>query len=656
MKRLLVALGIVVGLVAAILLIAPAVIPVDAYQHRLIAAVKAATGRDLRINGAMRLAIVPSLAVEASDVAFSNTPGGRATNMAQLKALRVELKWLPLLRGEIVVDHFDLVEPVIALEIDKDGHPNWIFASRKETARPAPNPGGASDTPRHGGAEVALRLDDVRVDDGALSFSDQRTGKQETVTGITVKFSLPGRDSPFVVNGTAVWNGEPVSLDLTVANPTALETGAESTVMLKLVAAPITLAFDGRVKGTTADAVGGTIDINVPSLRNLATWAGAPITMSGTGLGPLMVKGGVTAGDGTIAVSNASISLDAIKATGDLTVVNGDQRPHLSGRLDVERLDLNPYLPTESPRAGTGLSASPGSTASALRPSVTTAGWSDSPLDLAALKAVDADLDLATGPLVYRRIEVGRSRLKIALKDGRLSADLADLALYEGSGKGSITVDGAADEPTLAADFHFTNVTVEPLLQDAANMDRLSGNGGVDLTLTGHGKSERELIASLNGKGALNLAKGAFKGVDLIALIRHAATAIVSAGSSGGLGTETDFSSLTGTFTIAGGILRNNDLKMVSPEIPLDGAGTIDLPRRSVDYKVTPRLAGALAIPVFIRGPWDNISYEPDLAGIVADPAKAVGGVLSSGARGVGGAASGVGKDLGAPLKGLFGQ
>jgi AsmA protein len=111
------------------------------------------------------------------------------------------------------------------------------------------------------------------------------------------------------------------------------------------------------------------------------------------------------------------------------------------------------------------------------------------------------------------------------------------------------------------------------------------------------------------------------------------------------------FSALTGTYAIADGILHNNDLKLVSAEIPMTGKGTVDLPKRTVDYRLEPSLAGMVAVPVVIEGPWDDLTYRPDLAGIAEglakDPGKALG-VLNNAVPG-----STKPSDL---LKGLFGK
>jgi AsmA protein len=184
-------------------------------------------------------------------------------------------------------------------------------------------------------------------------------------------------------------------------------------------------------------------------------------------------------------------------------------------------------------------------------------------------------------------------------------------------------------------------------LHDAADLDRVSGTGGFTVAVTGRGKSQREIIGALNGKGDLNFANGVIKGLNLVGMVKNVAASFQGAQSGAD---QTDFQNLTGTYTITNGILRNSDLQLKSAEIPMTGAGTVDLPHRSVDYKITPKIAGAVAVPVLIKGPWDNLSYQPDLAGMVGDPSK----LLKNGEKGLGDALKGQPK-VNDVLKGLLG-
>ena len=169
MKKLLVATAVLVVLIIAAAITIPLVVPVGAYRARLIALVKQATGRELRIAGPVKLSLLPELAVEANDVSFGNAPGASTPQMVQLRRLRL---W-PLLHGAVVVNRLSLLEPVIALEVDKAGHPNWVF--RPAAAPAAPSAGGGAEPAKTGrGLRLAgVALGKVRLIDGKISYIDQ---------------------------------------------------------------------------------------------------------------------------------------------------------------------------------------------------------------------------------------------------------------------------------------------------------------------------------------------------------------------------------------------------------------------------------------------------------------------------------------------------
>ncbi len=133
-------------------------------------------------------------------------------------------------------------------------------------------------------------------------------------------------------------------------------------------------------------------------------------------------------------------------------------------------------------------------------------------------------------------------------------------------------------------------------------------------------------------------------------MLNMAASKVENLASLGGGGNTTPFSHLTGTWTMTNGLMKNSDLVLDTPNLKAAGAGTVDLPTRNVDYKVTPQVAG-LSVPVLIKGPWDNLSYVPDLAGIVQGVVGgAVGGagnIIKGGAGAAGDVVKGIVPGLG---------
>ena len=684
MKKVLIALAAVVVLVVVALLAAPFFIPVDTYKSQIAQAALEATGRELTIKGDMRLSLLPRLELEAEDVSFANAPGATEPDMARLQKLLVQLQIWPLLSGQVRVDSFILVQPVIHLEVDKTGHPNWVFAKAGmpaagggATSTPAPSTSGPGEIPE-------ISLGDVRLEDGLVTYIDARSGQRVELSAINMTVSLPDMDSPVAADGSLVWNGQKLSLKTKSEALRGLMAGTTTPVSIGLESEMVNLSYEGTVTKAEPAKVDGTVDLDIPSLRELAAWTGNPLAAGGKGLGPLKIKGRVAASPGKVAFTEAQIALDDITAQGDLTADITSGKPYLKGRLDVDRLDLNTYMPPPEDGKAADTSSASTSGGQPAKP----ADWSDEPIDLSGLKAANADFALSVNEILAQEVKIGRSVLVAALKDGLLDLNLQEIKLYEGSGTGKVTVDARGKVPAVANTLAMDGIQAQPLLTDAAGFDRLEGAGALNLSVTTKGNTQREMVQNLNGNGAFKFLDGAVRGLNLAAMLRNVGTAFTD--KSARETQKTDFAELSGTFKIDNGIVRNDDLLMRNPLLRVTGAGTADAPKRTVNYRIEPKAVASLegqgaasdakgvAVPVIVEGPWDNVTYRPDLTAMITDiakdPTKALEGAkdtlnqLKGGAGGLlgggtatppadgGGTTGGAVPDPGTVLKKLFGN
>jgi AsmA protein len=624
MKKVLIGLGAVVVLVIAAALILPAVIPVETYKNQVLAQIEDATGRKAQIAGDFKLSILPNLEFSAGKFSLANAPGVTPAQMVTLDKMTVQVALFPLLSGTVVVDSFVLDKPEIALSVDRNGRPNWQFDAK----RPAEKPGaGRPSRPEEdgGGSPLSgLTLGDVRLVSGKITYADARSGTSYAVDDINMKVSLPSLSSPMKADGSLVWNKEKVDLALNIANPGAFLDAKSTDFGAEISGAPVKLSFKGKAASDKVFKGQGVLDLDVPSVRKLAAWAGSPLDMPGTGLGPLKIAGTVDVDGQKLAFRDARFGLDEIKGTGELRFDGSGQKPYANARLALETVDLNPYLPPEG-AADKGTSARPAPAPAGAQ------GWSDEPIDMSALRQANADLDLTLGALKMRKISIGKSRVAVTLKEGKLVADLTEMALYQGNGKATITANGAERVPAVALNFNLTGFQANPFLRDAMDMDRLEGKANAVLDVQGRGASQRAIVSSLDGNGKVEFLDGAIRGINLAAMVRNVQGAFLD--KSAREQQKTDFSELTGTYTIRSGILNNQDLELKSPLLRVSGKGNVDLPKRSVNYRVEPKVASTtegqggrgdvsgVMVPVIVEGPWDDLSYRPDLAGVAKEKA-----------------------------------
>jgi AsmA protein len=630
-KFLFVLLGLVVVLIGAALVV-PFLVPTDTYKQQIASEVENATGRSLTIEGPLRFTILPQLGFEAQQVTLANPPGSASPKMVRLKAVEVELKVWPLLHGALEVDRFVLVEPQIDLEVDAQGQPNWEFGAPPaerpaqppeppeqptEQTQPAPRgPGGIEAA--SGGMLKEIRLGDVRIENGALTYSNAQNGSIERLAAINMTLRLPDLQSRLEADGALDYKGQTITLRLSADQPAALLQGGASPVALRVETTPARIGFEGQVDNGASPVATGRLELDVSSIRDLAAWLAEPIAFEGEGLRTLEIAAQLDAGPQRVALTDTTIGLDAIEARGELVADLSGAVPKVDGRLDLGAVDLDPYLPPPSEDAS-------GSEEQVGEAGAT--GWSDEPIAVPPIGGAEVDFALSLDSLTMREIEIGRTVLGLKLAGNTLSAALQEMALYGGKATGNLEVAVADGVPAIRQQFQLDGLNALPFLTAVAGLDRLEGTASAQLDVSSHGASQLQLVRGLNGNGRVTFTDGAIVGINIAAMVRNAATAFLD--PSAGERRKTDFGELAGTFTIRDGILSNEDMRLQAPVLRVNGRGRVDLPARTLTYLLEPKAAATLEgqggaqqvagvlVPVIIEGPWDDLSYRPDLSGVI---------------------------------------
>ncbi len=620
MKKLAYAIGAIVALLIIAVIAAPFLIPAERIKTELMIAANDATGRTLSIDGDFGVSVFPVLGLNASKVSFSNAPTSDVANMATIEELTIELNLIPLLSGNVSVDKFILNEPVIVLEVDKNGKKNWEFEG---TAADAKTKEAESDTSTEQGdlGISDLNLGDVQIKNGSITYKDLQGGVTHEITQANLALELLGLDQPFKTNGSAVWKGEKIELATELGALRAVLENKPTSADISVNSSKVSLNFNGDITTLTPLNVGGSTELDVPSLKGLVAWVAEPMEAADGTMENVNIKGNVGAKGDVFSFTNAELTFDKIQATGNFTANIGGKVPSLKGDLDLPKLDVNPYMPEQSASNDT---ASEGSK----KP--TGQKWDDTPIDFSPLKLVNVDFKLSVGELLVQKMKIGQTKLSTVLKDGILNLNLDELALYNGKGTGTVTVNAQGNEAKISEAFSLTGLQLQPFLKDAADFDKLEGTGNIDLDVTTTGISQKTFVEKLNGKGSILFTDGAINGINLAAMARNVTSAFTDSGEA----QKTDFAELSASYTIVNGLLENKDLKLLNPFVQVFGKGKVNMPPKTLDYRLEPKVTAStkgqgsgetsgLAVPINVTGSWDDPSFAPDLAGVisnVADP------------------------------------
>jgi AsmA protein len=584
MRRLLIAgLAAVVVIVLGVAAL-PWLLPTGFAVTALAEAVRQATGRTLTVNGGITASLWSNPGVTLRDVVISNPPGGQPGQVATIDELRLSLSPGAIFARRMEPTALDVIRPRISLITSGGGEPNFL-----------PPEGAAGATPAY----------PLRIEDADIRYLDERTGATLQVTEANLRLTPPAEGTPAGVEGYLTWNGQRVALSMEVKSPQRLAADG-SPVDIAIDAGPLKASFSGRASLAHGLSLAGTGEAESPSLRELLRWIGFQ-TGGGIGLGALKATAAVDSRGAEVKLADLVLSLDGMNAKGRATLDLAGPRAKLDAALGLDRIDADAYVP-RGPVSD---------------------DWSDAPLSFAGLKALDATLDLVAGGLVFRDLSLGKLTGKVRLDGGKLAADISGAELWGGTARGTVTIDGSGPAPSVAVDVEAKEIDAAQAFATLTGSAAMRGRGEAALTIAAAGRSQRELVAMLNGAAWFSFTGGAIQGVDLAAMARQATGGIVTGWSRAeGSGPGTPFSALRGGFAIADGLAATKDLTLEAPTVSAQAQGIVDLLRRSLDLKAAvtlPPPAGATvpATPpavILLKGPWVEPKAFADVPAAPAAP------------------------------------
>lgn len=593
----------ILGVLAALVVLGAAallLIPSDRVAALAVQQFEKATGRQLTIEGGVTPTLWPVLGVETGRIEISNAAWSEDGPMLVADAMAIGIDANALWGGEVRITGLELTRPEILIEQGEEGVGNWVFGGAQ----------GGTATADMAGADTPFTLDLGVIRDGSIGYIDHATGRAVQLTGVNLEARLTDYEGPLEVSLTAETAGQPVTVELLLGEFRTAYEGGVSPVTLRAGVGAAEIAFEGRAGFMPASAE-GRLEADLADLAAVSALLGMdrPDLPQGFGARTVAVSGDVTlTGAGSVHLREGRIVLDGTAITGDLDLTPGEVRPKLVARLATGDLAI-----AENVAGGSGAGEGGGD--------VATAGWSDRPIDVSGLAAMDAELSLRAASLDLGAVKLGPVAASVTLDRARAVVTLSDVGAYGGTVAGQVVVNGR-DGLSVGGDLGFREISLQPMLSDLMGYERLIGTGDLTLDFLGAGNSVAAIMRSLSGAGVVNLGRGEIVGLDIAGMILRMDTGYVGEGQS------TVFDSLSASFDIDGGDLFNRDLLMAGPLIRAEGAGRIGLGARDLEYRIRPVAlseadgTGGIGVPLWITGSWAAPSFALDLEALAEENLK----------------------------------
>lgn len=644
MKALRIVLYGIGGLVAlALVALGAAAVIVDGkfVKARMESAMKE-KNRTLKIEGEPKVKLFPVVGLALGKLTLSE-PGSDKL-FVSLDTAEIALRVMPLLSGEIAVETLKLSGLKANIVRRKDGGMNFDdLAGGKAKAS------GKPEEPPN------VRIAEIGVEKVQLAYRNEASGQELNIAELNLKTGRLDGQTPGDVALAARITGKRPEIDLRAQAAGAMRFNLRRE---EFAFDKFSIQVKGRLDQDALAAEFSAPKVDVTPARAAGTEVKGSIQIKGPqrSVDARLLIAAVEGTASALTIPKISLDLDAaaggvsakarIDAAVKANLAKQDLQADISGKLDdstikaklgltnfaplkanfdigIDRLNVDRYLPPERKDAK-----------------------SDERVDLAALKGKNVSGKLAIGALIVKRAKLENVKAEIRVDGGKLEVAPHSASLYGGTLSGSLTAD--ANGNRIHVKEAAQNVALGALLRDVAQKDVLAGRGNVTLDVQTSGGTVTALKKALAGSARVEMKDGAIKGVNLADSARNVKSALGANQPKPDPSQKTDFSEMSASFKIAGGVARNDDLKAASPFLRLGGAGNLDIGNNTIDYLAKATLAATtkgqggrdvsnvagVTIPVKLGGSLDNPNWNVDYSALLGG---AAGSVTEIGKKGVGG-------------------
>ncbi len=565
--------GLVALLVITVVLITVFIDPND-YKPEIEAQAKQSLNRQLVIEGDLSWGFYPTLGISTGKVKILNPKGFNRDNLIAVNSVSVGINLLPLLTGNVELGKLALDGFKLNVITNHNGASNIDGIGQAESAQSNTE---QTNEPASSNPIASLSLAGLVISDAQIEMQDlvNKTSSTIKLTELSLGEFTLGAPADLKIMVSLASDG--INGDLVLDSQVTVSEDLNN-VSLGELTVNSTLTGASLPNGDLTLALSSRIDIAMQPVR--------------------------------IAIDELALNANDIQLTGNVNIALGSKtkvRYELNGNV----WNLDQFIPKDTAQA-------PASEQPEVEP------------DLSFLNGLDVDGKLLIAGIKVNGLTLGKTLVRTIVQDG--VAKLAPLSaqLYQGSIEVNAQVLDGNGQNSYAFDKQIKGVSIQPLLQDLADTELLAGTTNLSFKGAGRGLTVSKIKQKLAGAGSFEILDGALYGINIPQKIRSAKASLSgNTVADGDQQKKTDFTALTGTFSMDNGIVNNNALNMSAPFLRVEGKGLANIIASTLDYKLKTTLVGTskgqggsssddltgLAIPLKIEGSFTDPKFSLDTSG-----------------------------------------
>jgi len=667
------------------LVLAPELLDPNSYKSDIIREVKRQTGRNLRFDGDLSIALRPWLGVDLGPIALSNAEGFGPQPFLEARHSSIQVQLLPLINRDLRIQSLMLDGVSLNLARNKHGQTNWedITEFRKEkTERAAQKDKSTSEkhaesSPKektNSGFSLtpeSFAIADLQLKNASLCWDDAVENRKLILDQLNLNTGAmaPGRDFDLDISGRIAHNDKEGIVQLT---STANIDKNFRRQQYKNAAFSITAKADEIAKeGVQAEIHANilidlnegsfsveNLDLKTPQaeitgvvtaekLNSAPEYAAdlvmtqvkprallkllqipVPKTADPKALSAGALKISATGGMDFLNILSLQLNLDDTTVSGHANI-KSFREPNLSFALKGDSLDLNRYLPpaqkkgNAAPKNAKGKATSKDNT-----PTKDTAAEKHSAENpvIDFLRHVTMEGTVQLGEFRFKKLRLNNIKGTVKARDGLIRIN----PLSTDFSSGKLVTDAQGDfrgkTPRNQLVAKARNVDLGKALTDLAGKDYVTGRVDLNINARANGFTWHTVRRSLNGNAKLVMKNGVFRGFSIIPEpVKQAAIEKSPSDISGKIQKQQPYERLSSDFTVRNGLLQTKNTRVTAPRLSGQGAGTLDLRGDyQLNYNAIISITALPRIPFTVTGPVYKPTYSLDTVQFLKETAYTI--------------------------------